>query len=156
MKLTWVNGSAPVTGLSAQILTDNNWFGQVCVFVYGKNWNLMFWIDFEKPFFFLFSFFDQIEILNIQRDSTNASDDLNVGKVMVTMIHYPGLYWILPESVWKKGNNWHIFSFKNQKTDHLTCETSDKLYMASISDILFSAYFGNTLENENIFGSSWG
>ena len=53
----------------------------MCVFVYGKNWNLMFWIDFEKPFFFLFSFFDQIEILNIQRDSTNASNDLNVGKL---------------------------------------------------------------------------
>ena len=78
-KLTWINGSAPVTGSSAQILTDNNWFGQMCIFVYGKNWNLMFWIDFEKPFFFLFSFFDQIEILNVQWDSTNTSDDLNIG-----------------------------------------------------------------------------
>lgn len=141
-----------MTGLSAQILTDNNWFGQVCVFVYGKNWNLMFWIDFEKPFFFLFSFFDQIEILNIQRNSTNASDDLNVQ----TMIHDQGLYWILSGSFGTKVNNWQIFSFKNQNTDVLKCKTSDHFNMASISDILFWACFGRTLENKNIFGSSWG
>ena len=51
----------------------------------------MFWIDFQKPFFFLFSFDDQIKILNIQWDSTDTSNDLkfeNFPRASVASIGY--------------------------------------------------------------------
>ena len=61
-----------------------------------------------------------------------------------------------PDPFEKKATLDTFLASKIEKTDVLTCKTSEKFNMSSISDILFWACFGRTLENENIFGSSWG